>query len=273
MNVVAVIAGLLLNKCMQYLVVCVCSKLKAPRFVPSPVASEPEHGSAESMPASPDNRRSASPERHVMQQSSYDRDTHAASRSPSPPTLTYYPSVTSDDVQPVSPSRLAASSGAREMLFDDDDEEKDALAEEQNYLSFVRSSMSKSSRGRPPKASKKVKVKPPPAPVGDVSKALQSLSRDLSPPPSKLAKAVKSKSRVSMMSDSETEEISPVSSKASSASKLGTSATNKCVVITETVGVITGENGEKIWICPTCKLPDDGSPMIGCDNCDDWYHW
>lgn len=30
---------------------------------------------------------------------------------------------------------------------------------------------------------------------------------------------------------------------------------------------------EKVWICPGCKEPDDGSPMIGCDNCDDWYHW
>ncbi|KAI1296636.1 Transcription initiation factor TFIID subunit 3 [Halotydeus destructor] len=31
--------------------------------------------------------------------------------------------------------------------------------------------------------------------------------------------------------------------------------------------------GGKIWICPTCKKPDDGSPMLGCDECDDWYHW
>lgn len=30
---------------------------------------------------------------------------------------------------------------------------------------------------------------------------------------------------------------------------------------------------EKIWICPACKQPDDGSPMIGCDNCEEWYHW
>lgn len=30
---------------------------------------------------------------------------------------------------------------------------------------------------------------------------------------------------------------------------------------------------DKVWICPGCKLPDDGSPMIGCDNCDEWYHW
>ena len=22
-----------------------------------------------------------------------------------------------------------------------------------------------------------------------------------------------------------------------------------------------------------CKIQDDGSPMIGCDDCDDWYHW
>ena len=26
------------------------------------------------------------------------------------------------------------------------------------------------------------------------------------------------------------------------------------------------------WTCPTCKKEDDGSPMIGCDKCPDWYH-
>ncbi|RWS28369.1 hypothetical protein B4U80_05840 [Leptotrombidium deliense] len=44
-----------------------------------------------------------------------------------------------------------------------------------------------------------------------------------------------------------------------------------CTVITETIS--TGENGGKLWICPACKTPDDGTPMIGCDECDDWYHW
>ncbi|ESN95660.1 hypothetical protein HELRODRAFT_86461, partial [Helobdella robusta] len=31
--------------------------------------------------------------------------------------------------------------------------------------------------------------------------------------------------------------------------------------------------GEIVWICPTCGFPDNGTPMIGCDRCDDWYHW
>ncbi|RWS04572.1 hypothetical protein B4U79_15936, partial [Dinothrombium tinctorium] len=46
-----------------------------------------------------------------------------------------------------------------------------------------------------------------------------------------------------------------------------------CTVITETICTGTGENGDKVWICPACKKPDDGTPMIGCDGCDDWYHW
>ncbi|XP_029290250.1 transcription initiation factor TFIID subunit 3 isoform X2 [Cottoperca gobio] len=41
-------------------------------------------------------------------------------------------------------------------------------------------------------------------------------------------------------------------------------------VVTET---IRDEWGNQIWICPGCTKPDDGSPMIGCDDCDDWYHW
>lgn len=32
-------------------------------------------------------------------------------------------------------------------------------------------------------------------------------------------------------------------------------------------------HGNKIWICPACGHPDNGSPMIGCDGCDGWYHW
>ncbi|XP_050430965.1 transcription initiation factor TFIID subunit 3 [Adelges cooleyi] len=33
------------------------------------------------------------------------------------------------------------------------------------------------------------------------------------------------------------------------------------------------EAGNQVWICPTCTQRDDGSPMIGCDGCDAWYHW
>lgn len=31
--------------------------------------------------------------------------------------------------------------------------------------------------------------------------------------------------------------------------------------------------GSQVWICPACGSVDDGSPMIGCDGCDEWYHW
>lgn len=34
----------------------------------------------------------------------------------------------------------------------------------------------------------------------------------------------------------------------------------------------TGQ-GNQVWICPACGRVDDGSPMIGCDGCDNWYHW
>jgi transcription initiation factor TFIID subunit 3 len=56
-----------------------------------------------------------------------------------------------------------------------------------------------------------------------------------------------------------------------SASKSSSKA--KQTVITETVGKLIDDKGEITWICPACKMPDDGSPMIGCDSCDDWYHW
>lgn len=30
---------------------------------------------------------------------------------------------------------------------------------------------------------------------------------------------------------------------------------------------------EEEWVCPRCLRVDDGFPMIGCDACEDWYHW
>ncbi|CAB4058774.1 TAF3 [Lepeophtheirus salmonis] len=41
----------------------------------------------------------------------------------------------------------------------------------------------------------------------------------------------------------------------------------------KTVGHYVDAEGNQIWICPACGKQDDGSPMIGCDKCDDWYHW
>uniref|UniRef100_A0A1A8DCU8 Transcription initiation factor TFIID subunit 3 n=2 Tax=Nothobranchius TaxID=28779 RepID=A0A1A8DCU8_NOTKA len=70
----------------------------------------------------------------------------------------------------------------------------------------------------------------------------------------------------------------PVSSLLGAASTLPLAASTKTPVrsvVTETVStyVIRDEWGNQIWICPGCNKPDDGSPMIGCDDCDDWYHW
>ncbi|CAH1707855.1 unnamed protein product [Chironomus riparius] len=36
---------------------------------------------------------------------------------------------------------------------------------------------------------------------------------------------------------------------------------------------IVDADGSTVWICPACGSIDDGSPMIGCDACDAWYHW
>lgn len=34
-----------------------------------------------------------------------------------------------------------------------------------------------------------------------------------------------------------------------------------------------GGEEQKVWICPACAQVDNGTPMIGCDGCDAWYHW
>ncbi|CAL8084994.1 unnamed protein product [Orchesella dallaii] len=64
----------------------------------------------------------------------------------------------------------------------------------------------------------------------------------------------------------------PAAAPASASSSKG-SKSSLTVLETETVGCIIDEQGNKIWICPSCGRQDDGSPMIGCDKCDDWYHF
>lgn len=36
---------------------------------------------------------------------------------------------------------------------------------------------------------------------------------------------------------------------------------------------VTNVVNNQLWICPSCNKPEDTLPMIGCDSCDDWYHW
>lgn len=35
-------------------------------------------------------------------------------------------------------------------------------------------------------------------------------------------------------------------------------------------GTMANNSSEKVYYCPSCSKPDDGSPMIGCDKCLDW---
>ncbi|KAK0161710.1 hypothetical protein PV327_008129 [Microctonus hyperodae] len=43
--------------------------------------------------------------------------------------------------------------------------------------------------------------------------------------------------------------------------------------IMETTSSVIDQGGQQVWICPACGNQDDGSPMVGCDDCDAWYHW
>jgi hypothetical protein len=36
--------------------------------------------------------------------------------------------------------------------------------------------------------------------------------------------------------------------------------------------IVVAKSSSEIYICPLCKRPDDGTPMICCDNCDVWLH-
>jgi len=123
---------------------------------------------------------------------------------------------------------------------------------------------------RTPKAEKTPKVKKTPVPKPAVVRPAAPVVRPAAPPapvtvagPSgvnkketKRDKKIKSKELV----DDEEEDDAVVEG-----SGFG--------IISETVGSYTDDAGNKVWICPACGKQDDGTPMIGCDKCDDWYHW
>uniref|UniRef100_A0A336LPH4 CSON010140 protein n=1 Tax=Culicoides sonorensis TaxID=179676 RepID=A0A336LPH4_CULSO len=50
-------------------------------------------------------------------------------------------------------------------------------------------------------------------------------------------------------------------------------STSSSVEPPETLKAIKEDDGQQIWICPACGQVDNGTPMIGCDGCDAWYHW
>ena len=94
---------------------------------------------------------------------------------------------------------------------------------------------------------------------------------------SKDVKSSKKSSKNSKASDSKT----PLKSNAKSSQTKSSKSTPQAKVTTQTIhiaptagGIVYDEMGNKIWICPACGKPDDGSPMIGCDGtCEAWYHW
>ncbi|KAL0270229.1 UNVERIFIED_CONTAM: hypothetical protein PYX00_007701 [Menopon gallinae] len=55
--------------------------------------------------------------------------------------------------------------------------------------------------------------------------------------------------------------------------KMSLLAPKETVPVMKSPGTIIDKDGNKVWICPACGQRDDGSAMIGCDECDAWYHW
>ncbi len=41
-----------------------------------------------------------------------------------------------------------------------------------------------------------------------------------------------------------------------------------CIVIS-----LKDYDPNRAYFCPVCHKQDDGSPMVGCDGCDEWCHW
>ncbi|KAL8559204.1 hypothetical protein ACOMHN_048451 [Nucella lapillus] len=134
-------------------------------------------------------------------------------------------------------------------------------------------------RGRPPKAKTlALREALAAAASGDTVK---SKPKPVTPPPLEIKESLQKASAASSSLQVELEKSgqgssseSPSPTQLSMAFTSSSSSKTRGTVETETCGsYFDSTTGIQIWICPACKLQDDGSPMIGCDKCDDWYHW
>jgi hypothetical protein len=57
------------------------------------------------------------------------------------------------------------------------------------------------------------------------------------------------------------------------AAKGGEDASSRSSVTQIFGTAVTEVVSNQLWICPSCNRHDESVPMIGCDSCDDWYHW
>jgi len=88
-----------------------------------------------------------------------------------------------------------------------------------------------------------------------------SSTTTLTPSASQIIKKKKDKKQKQKSKEKERDET-PLPPPSSSSSSMFVETTN------------TAQNyGSEVYYCPGCGLADDGSPMIGCDTCDGWYHW
>ncbi|XP_076804592.1 uncharacterized protein LOC143448656 isoform X1 [Clavelina lepadiformis] len=112
-------------------------------------------------------------------------------------------------------------------------------------------------------------------------KSSKKIKEDFSPIPKLTFKVASTNKKISIVKPSSSQQKTTNTSKVSR-KHLDKVTSNKDLerkVITETisvgsgVGIVYDAQGNRVWICPACSKPDDGSPMIGCDQCDGWYHW
>ncbi|XP_073832908.1 TBP-associated factor 3 [Musca autumnalis] len=93
--------------------------------------------------------------------------------------------------------------------------------------------------------------------------------------PHQLLQTAKHDMGASSTTSSSNNQTSDSHSKSHASSSSGGDRQSPLTLITETSrpsSYIDAE-GNRVWICPACGKVDDGSPMIGCDGCDAWYHW
>lgn len=63
----------------------------------------------------------------------------------------------------------------------------------------------------------------------------------------------------------------PTATTATIGSSVNSNEQSMTIIGTAVEVVEVGAN--QLWICPSCNKSDESKPMIGCDSCDDWYHW
>lgn len=144
-------------------------------------------------------------------------------------------------------------------------QEEDSLKEQLNALNLTRITPTPSPVSHPQPIIQPIKItKKPKKPDSDTIFTPTITNSSFSTPNQSMMKKQKTNLQHQQYSN-----IEPIDLSLTPIERLNSAQMKIVGTVVQVTDVVSTQN----WICPSCNKSDESAPMIGCDSCDDWYHW